>query len=104
MNPTERALSTFRQPPHMFNCAQTICAAFGREDLLPLAKDNAGGRAPGGLCGALWGAMQVCPERAEDIKAGFLAANGAICCRELKGVGRVPCTACVRVAAELLRK
>ncbi len=104
MNASERALSTFRKPPHMHNCAQAICAAFGREDLLPLAKSNAGGQAPGGLCGALWGAMQVCPERAEEIRAAFLAANGAVCCRELKGVGRVPCTTCVGTAAQLLEK
>ncbi len=104
MNATQRALSTFRQPPCMYNCAQTICAAFDREDLLPQARECAGGRAPGGLCGALWGAMQVCPERAEEIKAAFLAANGAVCCRELKGAGRVPCTTCVRTAAELLQK
>ncbi len=102
MNEVEKALSTFRQPPFMHNCAQTICAAFGREDLLEAMKSCGGGRAPEGTCGALYGAMQVCPERAEAIKAAFAAANGATQCCHLKGENRVPCQVCVRTAAELL--
>ncbi len=102
MNAAQRALSTFRQPPCMYNCAQTVCAAFGREGLLPAMKDCGGGRAPEGICGALWGAMQVAPERAEELRAAFRAANGSIYCRELKGAGRVPCTTCVSTAAGLL--
>ncbi len=104
MNATERALSIFRQPPHMYNCAQTVCAAFDREDLLPAMKDCGGGRAPEGICGALWGAMQVAPERAEGLKAAFCSANGSIYCRELKGTGRVPCPMCVSTAVSLLEK
>ncbi len=104
MNAVEKALSTFRQPPHMYNCAQTVCAAFGRDDLLEAMKSCGGGRAPEGTCGALYGAMQVAPERAEEIKAAFLAANGATLCRQLKGENRVPCQVCVRTAAELLLK
>ncbi len=104
MNAVEKALATFRQPPHMYNCAQTICAAFGREDLLDEMKNCGGGRAPEGTCGALYGAMQVAPERAEGIKAAFGAALGATQCRHLKGENRVPCQLCVRTAAELLLK
>ncbi len=104
MNEVEKALSTFRQPPHLYNCAQTVCAAFGREDLLEAMKTCGGGRAPEGTCGALYGAMQVAPERAEELKAAFLAANGATECRRLKGENRVPCQTCVRTAAELLLK
>ncbi len=104
MNTIEKALSTFRQPPHMYNCAQTVCAAFGRDDLLDAMKACGGGRAPEGTCGALYGAMQVAPERAEDIKAAFLAANGATQCRQLKGGLRVPCETCVRTAVSLLLK
>ncbi len=104
MNAVEKALSTFRQPPFMYNCAQTICAAFGREDLLESMQSCGGGRAPEGTCGALYGAMQVAPERAEELRAAFLAANGATQCRQLKGENRVPCQVCVRTAAELLLK
>ncbi len=102
MNAIDKALSTFRQPPHMYNCAQTICAAFGREDLLVAMKACGGGRAPEGTCGALYGAMQVAPERAGELEAAFMAANGATLCRQLKGENRVPCETCVRTAAALL--
>ncbi len=102
MNPVEKALSIFRQPPCMYNCAQTICAAFGRDDLLEAMKTCGGGRAPEGTCGALYGAMQVAPERAEELRAAFADANGATQCRHLKGENRVPCQVCVRTAAELL--
>ncbi len=104
MNEVEKALSSFRQPPHMYNCAQTICAAFGREDLLESMQSCGGGRAPEGTCGALYGAMQVCPQRAAELQAAFQAANGATQCRQLKGENRVPCQVCVRTAAELLLK
>lgn len=95
----EKAMSVFRNP---YNCAQTVCYAFGREDLLEPVKDCARGNAPGGLCGALYGAMQVAPGQAEDIKAVFAARNGAVTCRELKAAGKVPCPVCVRTAVELL--
>ncbi len=104
MNEVETALATFRQPPYMYNCAQTICAAFGRQDLLEEMKNCGGGRAPEGTCGALYGAMQVAPERAEELRSAFCAANGATQCRQLKGENRVPCPVCVRTAAELLLK
>ena len=99
MKRVEQALSSFRQP---YNCAQTICAAFGREDLLEEMKLCGGGRAPEGTCGALYGAMQVAPERAESLRAAFCAATGAFQCSHLKGELRVPCQTCVKTAAELL--
>lgn len=103
MTAAEKALSTFREPPYMYNCAQTLCAAFGREDLLEPMKACGGGKAPDGICGALYGAMQVAPERAEELKAAFIAANGAWQCRELKGgERRVACQQCVAVAAKLV--
>ena len=61
-----------------------------------------GGRAPEGTCGALYGAMQVAPEKAAAVLAVFVAATGASSCREIKGCNRVPCQECVRVAARAL--
>ena len=87
----------------MYNCAQTICAAFGRDDLLEPMKACGGGRAPEGMCGALYGAIQVAPERAEEIKSAFVARNGAWKCSDLKGgAPRVACQQCVAVAACLV--
>ncbi len=104
MSPVEQALATFRQPPFMYNCAQTVCAAFGREDLIEPMQSCGSGRAPEGTCGALYGAMQVAPERADELKAAFAATLGATQCRQLKGENRVPCQLCVRTAAQLLSK
>lgn len=102
MKRVEQALATFRQKPYMYNCAQTVCAAFGREDLVEPMACCGGGRAPEGTCGALYGAMQVAPEKAASILAAFVAAHGASTCREIKGANRVPCQECVRLAATLL--
>lgn len=104
MNAAEKALSTFRQPPCMYNCAQTVCAAFDRDDMLEAMKACGGGRAPEGTCGALYAATLLAPERAGEITAAFLSANGATRCRELKGEHRVPCQTCVATAASLLDK
>lgn len=99
MKRVEQALAIFRQP---YNCAQTICVAFGRDDLTEEMKACGGGRAPEGTCGALYGAMQVAPERADEIKAAFCAAIGGTECRVLKGEHRVACQTCVKTAAQLL--
>ena len=102
MNRVELALARFRQKPYMYNCAQTVCAAFGREDLVEPMAGCGGGRAPQGTCGALYGAMQVAPEKAAAILAAFSASCGASTCREIKGENRVPCQECVRRAATIL--
>ncbi len=104
MNAAERALSVFRCPPHRYNCAQSVCAAFGREDLLEPMQSCGGGRAPEGTCGALYGAIQVEPALEAQLREAFNAANGATTCRQLKGEGKVPCELCVRTACELLEK
>ncbi len=99
MKRIEQALATFRQP---YNCAQTICMAFGREDLLEEMKACGGGRAPEGTCGALYGAMQVAPQQKEALMTAFCEKTGATQCRHLKSDLRVPCQDCVKTAAELL--
>lgn len=99
MNRIEKALAIFRQP---YNCAQTICVAFGRDDLSEEMKVCGGGRAPEGTCGALYGAMQVAPEYSAELQAAFCAKTGATQCRNLKGDLRVPCQVCVETAAQLL--
>jgi hypothetical protein len=105
MTTAEKALSTFREPPYMYNCAQTICAAFGRDDLLDAMKACGGGKAPEGTCGALYGAMMVAPDKADALLEAFAADLGATKCRDLKSpCSRVACQDCVRKAAELLEK
>lgn len=105
MNAAEKALSTFREPPYMYNCAQTICAAFGREDLLEAMKSCGGGKAPEGTCGALYAAMTLAGDNAACVKEAFCAKHGACTCRDLKGgTPRVACQDCVATAAKLLEQ
>lgn len=101
MTPEEKALSLFRQPPRCLNCAQTICAAMDREDLVESMQNSARGHAPGGSCGALFAAMTLAPDRAESIRDAFTAALGANTCAALK-TAHTPCPRCVLTAIRLL--
>lgn len=101
------ALSTFRTPPFMHNCAQAI--AYRWQRLYPqgaaIVEQYApykGGMAPEGLCGALYAAMQACPQQAESIRAAFEAKVGACHCREIKTGTQTPCPVCVATADALV--
>lgn len=102
MSIEEKALATFRTAPWRHNCAQAVCAAVGREDLLEAVSSCGTGKAPGGLCGALYGALLCAPERSRDeLKRRFVEKLGYSHCRELKREGRVPCRDCVAYGALL---
>ena len=90
--------------PIGYNCAQKVAYAnqAGQEVIDGLAKMG-GGRAPGGLCGALYSALRLSSETEhERIKAEFSKRLGAETCRELKAKG-VPCPTCIATAIELLK-
>jgi hypothetical protein len=105
--PVERALTAYQK--ERLNCAQSILRGFQThraiaEDDIVKAKVHGGGRAEGGLCGALYAALQLVPEAEarQRVREAFVAAAGADTCRELKRTARTPCVACVRIAASLL--
>lgn len=98
----ETALSRFRQAPWNYNCAQTICAAFDRPDLLDSLSVCGGGRAPEGLCGALFGAIQVLPKLRNELIHDFMTQMGAKTCHDLKRIHHAPCAHCVAMAADLV--
>ena len=105
--PVERALMAYQK--ERLNCAQSILRAFQAhrpisEDDIVKAKGHGGGRAEGGLCGALFAALQLVPEpdARQRVRAAFVAAAGADTCREIKRTARTPCAECVRLAAGLL--
>lgn len=100
MNRVEMAVASFRKP---YSCAQTVYAAFASIDAqnLELMKQNSGGRAPEGACGALYAAMYLNPNKAEFIKAEFAKEVGDFRCAEIKGKYKTPCEECVRIAARL---
>lgn len=102
------AAKLFHQPPQNLNCAQSVLAAYQEatgdtSTALEPFRAHGGGRAPEGICGAIYAACQLRPEAAEGMKADFQAHTGALGCRELKAKG-ISCKACVELAAELLEK
>ena len=103
----EHALKVFRQPPDRLNCAQSVLYAwrevFGDAAItIPELKPFGAGRAPEGLCGAVYAACQLAPSRAEELKAAFVARVGSLHCKEIRAAKKHPCADCVAEAAELL--
>jgi len=103
----KHALAVFRQPPERFNCAQSVLHAWrevsgDKSIALANLKPFGGGRAPGGLCGALYAACTVAPTKVGQLNAHFAARMGSLYCKELRAARRNSCEACVAHAAELL--
>ncbi len=105
----ETALSVFRSPPKFHNCAQAVAEgwrrATGRDGhLVDELTSCGGGRAPGGLCGALHAAHAISQDThvIEGMNERFSDAIGALNCREIRKLGRASCEECVALAAELL--
>lgn len=100
-----QAYALFTAVPRQHNCAQAVACGCGREDLNGEMAACGGGRAPGGLCGALHAAMEIVPESARaELRREFAQKLGADTCAALKGDLRVPCPDCVKTAAELAEK
>lgn len=103
-----KATDTFRTPPYKHNCAQAVAYRWQRlykdKNIVASYTPYVGGRAPEGLCGALYAAMQACPNNAADIATEFANRCGAIRCRDIKSAKRIPCERCVDVADRLIEK
>ena len=103
-----KASETFRHPEYRHNCAQCIVYKWNKlfannPEFVEASKGSSAGRAPEGLCGALFAAINALPTHKDEIISEFEAKNGALTCRELKESG-VPCPTCVDVADELIEK
>ena len=103
-----KATDTFRNPAFGHNCAQAVANKYKElyksDDIVKEYAPYVGGRAPGGLCGALFAAKEACPEHAAEIEADFVAACGAATCREIKTVTGTPCPFCVDTGDKLVEK
>lgn len=92
------------------NCAEAVAEAWQQvsgKDLdltVNLAKCGSG-RAPQGLCGAIYAAQLVCDEdKKAEISDRFADAAGSLGCREIRSMKKLSCTACVELAASLLEE
>lgn len=98
-----KATDFFSRVPKTHNCAQSVAAAAGRDDLVDQLKSNGGGRTPEGRCGALYAALLLNPEeKHEAIRKSFREQAGSEFCKELRQAGQTPCVKCVEIGGELL--
>ncbi len=100
------AKNTFHHPVYCHNCAQAIAnkwkALYNDENIVETMKSCGGGRAEGGLCGALYAAIQAIPTKREEIIAKFKAEAGDILCHDLKSKNRTPCVKCIDIADQIV--
>ena len=91
-----------------YNCAQAVLAI--SHELIGTTDNNisqatawGGGRAENGYCGALYGALSLCPqEMHQEIIDEFNKRVGATRCREIRPNGLKPCQECVAIGSELV--
>ena len=105
-----KANTFFRTEPEKLNCAQCIVKAFQAqlnipEEVIAGFRKYGGGRAPEGICGALYAADYLLKQQGKNsIQEEFREKAGAVMCRELKKKRKVSCEMCVNIADELLEK
>ncbi len=91
------------------NCAQSILKAFShRKDITQSEIDAAsilgGGKAFGGVCGALHAALLLHDdhEKKQAMREAFVRRAGSERCREIRAKRLISCAQCVELAAQLL--
>ena len=100
----QQAAAFYTQKPKLYNCAQAVAKAFERDDLAEPLKSCGGGKAPDGLCGALYAAMLLAgEERGDAIKEKFLEEIGHLECKAIRRNRQATCTDCVRRSAEIVK-
>lgn len=109
----KKAVDYFHAGPQNWNCAQSIVKSFqaetamNDEDIELTYRSKGGGRAEGGLCGAVYSAKKVLGEdspEAAALEEEFRKQWGVLTCKELKAEKRIPCTDTVDLADRLLEK
>jgi len=97
-----KAVEIYSRIPKTHNCAQSVAEGCDRHDLVETLKTCGGGRAPEGLCGALYAALLINPqERHSAIREAFDKAAGSKYCNEIRTARTTSCARCVEIAAEL---
>ena len=96
------------------NCAQSVLSAFKEdfnieEDMLEAFKSYGGGKAPNGLCGALYAVKCIVnkqqgqdEEKEAELEEYFLKHAGALECSNIRGLKKLSCVGCVEKSSEFL--
>lgn len=101
-----KAETFFHKEPENLNCAQSVLKAFQKEfdvsdEKIAEYKAFGGGRAEGGICGALFAAKYLLQEHEAELEEAFKTKLGYITCKELKA-NKVDCISCVACADKLV--
>ncbi len=111
-NKSKRAVEYFHAAPNNWNCAQAIEKHFqsltllSDEEIENSFRCKGGGRAEGGICGALYAAKRILSEQGkstEEFVEEFRTKMGGITCQVLKTELAIPCPQTVNTADELLK-
>lgn len=96
------------------NCAQSVISAFKEnfdieEDMVDAFKNYGGGRAPNGICGALYAVKYIIKKQKDEEKVAeleeyFLEQAGALECSNIRGLRKLSCVGCVEKSSEFLEK
>ncbi|MBP5247670.1 MAG: hypothetical protein J6Z31_07410 [Fibrobacter sp.] len=94
---------------HLGNCAMAVAAAWLEAhhkdpSEVETFRTCGGGRAEGGLCGALYAAIHYRPDRKEELREEFRKRCNGTLCSEIRPIQSMTCSDRVAVAAELLDK
>ena len=107
--PRKKSSPHFHTPPEKLNCAQAVLKGFQQEFSIADQEIEdyrawGGGRAEGGMCGALFAAERLLRQAGKaSVAAEFAGLAGDTGCVNIKK-GKFPCVDCVRVADELVEK
>lgn len=92
------------------NCAEAVAGAWQKvsgknlEVTENLSKCGSG-RAPQGLCGAVYAAQLVSDaDKKAELTHRFADAAGSLVCGEIRSMRKLSCAACVELAASLLEE
>ena len=104
-----KATDTFRTNPdlHKYAAAGDVKHRDGpgsyEKQVLARFANCGAGRAEGGVCGALYAALAVRPDAADEVTRRFKEkTQGYTTCLEIKRLSGVPCPVCVQAADDIL--
>lgn len=89
------------------NCAQAVLRAYSdrfaiSDETIGAHSRDGGGRAEGGVCGALVAATLLVPEKVDIITEKFTEMAGSPLCRDIRKGKKLTCRQCVEAASSLV--
>ena len=104
----DNALFLYRKK--RMNCAEAVAGAWQKatgkvSEVTENISEYGSGRAPLGLCGAVYAAQLVSDKDTKaELTDRFAEAAGSLMCREIRSMRKLSCAACVELAAILLEE